>query len=108
MEGFTPDVDDYSTVNGIPRKVVCAANRYGDIIITGIRHHCPIMRQNMRAFGSIQELRLRGKEEQGFVDQWGNFMDRKQAMNIIKKFDQPNFNSDRNGCSTYLFSEGLY
>lgn len=64
------------------RRVVCAANRYestiggNPMVFVGVRHYCPIMRQNIQPF--IEHLN-RSSEVQGFVDQYGVFMDREEA-----------------------------
>ena len=81
------------------RRVVCAANRVGDVIAIGMRHGCPLMRINMRALG----IRL-GSAEQGFVDQLGTFLTRKEAMEMALDNGQLR-NAD--GCAR-LFSEDLY
>lgn len=84
MENFKPDINDLTKVwTGFSlenRQVVCAANRYGDEIILGVRHFCPLMRKH------LDQLNLKGSEphEQGFVDQWGNFMDRSEALLVLK------------------------
>ena len=31
----------------IERQVVCAANRYGDLRVLGVRHHCTIMNKTL-------------------------------------------------------------
>lgn len=45
--------------------------------------------------------------EQGFIDQFGAFHDREEALRIVKRAFQP-FSPERNGSETQLFSEGLY
>lgn len=64
----------------IDRQIVCAANKYGDIIVLGVRHFCPLMCKQLDSYG------LDGGEEheQGFVDQWGNFMSRKEALLVLR------------------------
>lgn len=80
---FKPNPEDLTVVltpaGYIKRQVVCAANRYGEIIILGVRHHCPLMNKMLDLAG------INGfTKEQGFVDQWGNFMDRVEALYIEK------------------------
>lgn len=83
QEDYKPYINNriYVSVNGelIERQVVCAANRYGDLIVLGVRHHCPIMNKTLDLLG-IEEPSV----EQGFVDQWGNYMDRVEALEVIK------------------------
>ncbi len=97
--------EDYWIANGIekpPQIVVCAANRIGDVVLCGARHWDKVMRAQLFAMGMKG-----GGEEQGFIDQFGDFLTRKEAMEIVKKNGQP-FDKERNGGDVYLFSEGLY
>lgn len=84
QEDYKPYIQDriYVYVGGklIERQVVCAANRYnGELIVLGVRHHCPIMNRTLDLLG-IDGF----TKEQGFVDQWGNYMDRKEALEVLK------------------------
>lgn len=95
----------YWKENNIPipvEKVVCAANKFEDgTIICGARHWDSIMR-------CVAEcLPLTGREQQGFINQWGVFLDRKEALEVVKNSGQP-FDAERNGATDMLFSEGLY
>lgn len=74
----------------IQRYVVCAANRLDDgTIICGARHWDKIMRAVAIKIG-WDDCRL---AEQGFIDQWQNFMTREEACYVavtngqIKKED---------------------
>ncbi|HCO3755909.1 TPA: hypothetical protein ACNTUM_000651 [Escherichia coli] len=92
------------------RRVVCAANRYeckpgGWMLFTGVRHFCPIMRQNMEPY---REQLIRESEVQGFVDQHGIFMDREEALQIAKKAGQLNVDRIKTWPDDELFSEDLY
>lgn len=84
-------------------RIVCAANRNNDTgqIAIGVRHFCPIMRQHMKLMGSTWTT-----SEQGFIDQHGNFHNRKEAKIIAEKNNQIfrlcGDDSDE------LFSENLY
>lgn len=84
----------------IERQVVCAANRYGDLIVLGVRHHCPIMNK------TLDLLKIDGfTKEQGFVDQWGNYMDRVEALEVLEangRFIRDDDFMDE------LYSENLY
>ena len=97
--------DDYWVANGYPipvRKIVCAANRVDDVILCGARHWDNVMRsQADKMYLSTT------KAEQGFIDQFGNWYDRVEALTLVKLSGQP-FHADRNGSTTKLFSEGLY
>ena len=87
------------------RVVVCAANRYGDHIFTGVRHFCAIMRENMRHH-DIPWMRREFGEVQGFIDQWGIFMDRKEAHAVASAAGQIKYRCG--GDDNKLFSENLY
>jgi len=50
---------------------------------------------------------LKGTDfEEGFIDQFGDFLTREEAMQIVKENGQP-FNKERNGCNKDLYSEGI-
>lgn len=87
--------------------VVCAANRLKDgTIICGARHWDGIMCCLSDKLKS-DDIDC-GNVEQGFINQWGIFLTRKEAMKVVKKSGQP-FNQERNGGSDgELYSEGLY
>ena len=87
------------------RSVVCAANKYGDLIFVGVRHFCPVMVFNMRD-QDIPALRKERGEVQGFIDQFGVFMDRKEAAIVAKESGQLARYGDV--FPEVLFSEDLY
>lgn len=98
-------------LNDLPiRVVVCAANRIADdkkhagLIIPANRHHSPTMNALYTALGLKG-----GHDDQGFIDQWGQFMDRKEALKVAMSSGQP-FDVERNGCGNppdELYSEGI-
>jgi len=88
--------------------IVCAANLFLDlennqVIITGARHWDYVMRgQYIR-----MKDKIIGKEiEQGFIDQFGKFYGRKEALIIARENNQVRFELDHN--PKELFSEMLY
>jgi hypothetical protein len=87
------------------RSVVCAANKYGDLVFVGVRHFCPVMQFNMRGH-DIPALRKEHGEMQGFIDQHGVFMDRNEAAIVAKESGQLARYGDV--CPDVLFSEDLY
>lgn len=104
----------------IPVRIAAAANRYGDYIVTGARHYCVLMNAQINLVG-IDALRAyaAGDYEQGFVDQFGNFLDRKTALKLAIENGQMHYNADHGlfikddpeHNSTYgdeLFSENLW
>lgn len=99
---------DYWTENGLEKPtewVVCAANRHpSGLIICGARHRDPIMRAQAEASG-LDDWR---QCEQGFINQFGEFLTREEAMIKVKLSGQP-FDAERcGGNGKMLFSEGLY
>jgi len=89
--------------------VVCAACKYGDTIICGARHYDKIMYSQLNAFSPEKKanmVRIR-HVEQGFINQFGEFLTREEALEVVKQSGQP-FNEERNGDDTKLYSEGLY
>ena len=85
--------------------IVCAAVRSDTTIICGARHFDEIMGKQ------VEYIHLRSpskiKWEQGFIDQFGKFHNRQDAMKIVLESGQP-FDLIRNNCDKDLYSEGLY
>lgn len=72
-------------------------------IIVGVRHFSPEMRATMqRLYGSGYHLKV---DEQGFVDQRGQFLTREQAWLIAKANNQIRREVSEPGT---LYSENLY
>lgn len=89
----------------VPQRVVCAANRHkmSGIIVCGARHFDSIMRQ------SIEAMRMEcrnGDFEQGFIDQFGQFLTREEAHVIATERQQ--FFRRFDGDERTLYSENLY
>lgn len=94
------------------RFVVCAACRYGDLIIAGARHFDRVMHTQLKYIKEdrLLDFEAEGRVEEGFIDQFGVFMDRSEAYQIALAGGQLNtrrLKSGNNG-STELFSEDLY
>lgn len=87
------------------RRVICAANRFPDgLILCGARHWDSVMCAQATALGIKG-----GNEEQGFIDQYGVFMDRKEAMQVAKDAGQAiDIRFGCGGDELTLYSEGLY
>lgn len=105
LNGFEDELDKRRRSDG--RFVVCAANRYGTVIIASARHHDPLMNAQIKAFraaGLIPEK----KGEQGFIDQWGVFMDRFEALGVAIRAGQLNVRRKKSPPEDRLFSEDLY
>jgi hypothetical protein len=98
-------MSDYWKDNNIEKPqsiIVCAACRVGDIILCGARHWDKIMCKQADSMGIKG-----GNEEQGFIDQFGDFYNRETSMEIVKQSGQ-RFDIESNRGDTTLFSEGLY
>jgi hypothetical protein len=106
VENFKPVPDDVTKVMtpGGPhdRWVVCAANLCEDgVILCGARHWDHVMRAQADAMGWDD----RRKAEQGFIDQWGNWMSREDAKIVAiasGQIEEAKFNDN------IIFSEDLY
>lgn len=94
----------HSLIEG--RFVVCAANKYGDLIVAGARHHDKVMNSQLRAIP--KEDRKQSKCVQGFIDQYGTFMDRKEALTVAVEAGQINSRTTKTFPTDRLFSEDLY
>ena len=89
--------------------IVCAAIRHKDYIITGARHFDTIMHMQLEKYNAWNNEAGK-KWEQGFIDQFGEFYNRQDAMKIVKSGRQAFiFNEECNrGNGEDLYSEGLY
>lgn len=95
------------------RVVVCAACRYGELIICSARHHDPVMNAQIKVLKEAEEIAIRdlrnhGDYEQGFIDQWGKFMNREEALAVATAAGQINVRRPKTFPETELFSEDLY
>ena len=63
--------------------IVCAAMRHKDVIVCGARHF------DTHMLSQINAMNLHTTEwEQGFIDQFGHFLTRKEAWKIADKMGQ--------------------
>jgi hypothetical protein len=94
---------DYSVT---PRRIVCAANKHRETgrIITGARHYDKIMREQINASEGIKAWQ--GKCDQGFIDQFGDFLTRAEARVIAVERGQ--IFRRCGGDEEELYSENLY
>lgn len=96
------------------RKVVAAANLVtheslpnGSLIVAGARHYDSVMRPLYDVLELKRPLIGPADTTQGFIDQWGVWMDRKVALAVVKYSGQP-FDAKRNGSTDQLYSEGVW
>jgi hypothetical protein len=92
-----------SLTNQDTQRIVCAANRNKKtgLVICGARHFDYIMQNAIAALDQSGEW---VDCDQGFIDQWGNFIDRKQAWRIALRQGQ----LKTQHASKTLYSEDLY
>lgn len=105
-------MSDYWKDNGIDKPqevIVCAAVRAGELMLVGARHYDRVMRLQIDRMypTSWRMYKQEYGESQGFINQFGEFRTREEALAIVKQNGQP-FNEQLNGSKTELFSEGLY
>lgn len=72
---------------GIQRVVSMAACIVEGHLILGNRHFCPLMNQTIQLL-DLQEGTHDISVDQGFVDQWGVWMSRKEAWDVAKSAGQ--------------------
>lgn len=74
---------------GVQRRIAQAAYNYNGYIVTGTRHSCPIMEMQIMMMEEVlEEWCGMDKMIQGFTDQYGNFLTRKEAYPIAKAAGQ--------------------
>lgn len=89
------------------RRVVCAAIRADDgEILLGIRHYSQDMHRQIEARNDGEKFLRRSGDDQGFVDQHGNYMNREEAFVVAIASGQIRYPDAC--CEGELFSEGLY
>lgn len=97
----------------IQRRIVCAANRFelksgGNLVIPGVRHYSPDMAKVLDQLeDKLVSDHVHG-ENQGFVDQWGNYFTREEALIIATHAGQINTVREKRAPYDELFSEDLY
>lgn len=97
----------------LQRVIVCAANRFelktgGTIVIPGTRHYSKDMAAVLDLLEDKVVTRYVHGDNQGFVDQWGTYFTRKEALIIATHAGQINTRREKGGPLDTLFSEDLY
>jgi len=94
-----------------PPRIVCAACKLDETIILGARHFDHLMHKTLN---TLEEYGVIGfgvpstKFEQGFIDQFGEFHDRIDALAIADAAGQLNVVRPKTRPENELFSEDLY
>lgn len=81
---------------------MCAAIRYENMLVAGPRHFDDVMRSQ------LQNNKPAARGEQGFVDQYGTFYNRTEALAVAKEAGQLNTVRPKTFPENELFSEDLY
>lgn len=93
------------------RRVVAAAIRAADgSVLIGIRHYSRDMHEQIAQRKDGYKFTHRNDHDQGFVDQYGVYMDREEAYRVALAADQivyPHF-CGHGIDGPKLYSEGLY
>ena len=71
----------------VQRVVSMAANIVDGHLIVGNRHFCPIMQMQIDLLG-LDYKKHNISHDQGFVDQWGVYMNRKEAWKVAEAAGQ--------------------
>ena len=102
-----PDGSEYD----LPERILCAANRYGYVILVGVRHGCDVMENVFDKFEDVHCYLDEDcdKVEQGFITSKGRYVSRQEAWKIA--LDQRQIvrrvgGDTANGGT--LYSENLY
>lgn len=91
--------------------VLLAACRYGDYITAvGVRHYDLHMHQQLDLCDEdeLQERRRADVVSQGFIDRWGNYLSREEALTLVKDTKQMFSFRCQSGCDDVLYSEGIH
>lgn len=86
-------------------RIVSAANLYGDHIVMGIRHFDALMRDQLVAIRANDPDKFRMRPIQGFVDNHGKFLTRKEALVVAQAAGQIRYKHEP---EYELYSEDLY
>ena len=80
--------------------IVCAAVRIAGKVLPSVRHWDAFTRDLARSTGAT------GKEEQGFLDNRGQFLTRQEAWVVAEAAGQIKY--DHNKCPGTLYTEHMY
>lgn len=103
---------DYSVT---PQRIVCAANQHKDgAVVLGIRHFDEVMHEIIHLRKEINPDENWDGCDQGFVDQFNNFLSREEAWVIAVKANQiyrlvgGQTEESKSETNVKLYSENLY
>lgn len=106
-------VADWWDGRKLQRRIVCAANRFvltnGEyLVVPGARHYSPDMAAVIDVLREHLATDHVHCEDQGFIDQWGDYHNRKDALIIATHAGQINTVRKKGFPEDTLFSEDLY
>ena len=110
-------LDGWKPPSEVLRKVVCAAAKYGEgkdaLVVCSARHYDPRMHATLAHLheAKLFDFEVAGRAVQGFIDQFGVFMDRKEAWKVAVAANQiflERYPKERWREDDELFSEWLY
>ena len=92
------------------KRIVCAACKNGEHVVLGARHYDRLMNTAIDILeDSVLTEDWKGQDAvQGFIDQFGKFHDRKEALAIATAAGQVGVYRDKCWPEDELFSEDLY
>lgn len=88
--------------------IVSAACKFGDLVICGHRHFDKIMGAQLNALEKAGVALDYNNHVQGFIDNRGDFYDRKDSLRIAIDAGQINFRRLKSSDGDELYSEDLY
>jgi len=100
-----PWLPDKSIVESNGRVVCAAVRNKSGLIVAGARHLDSIMRAQIEAMGKSPKD-FSDPDDQGFIDQWGQFLSREEAWLVAEKRGQVIRRCGGDG--ERLYSENLY
>lgn len=98
----------YSQEMEFDRRIVAAANRYGDVIVVSARHHDKLMNTQLKRLKEAGVIETTHTRDQGFIDNMGDFLTREEALEVARAAGQINLFRPKNDPERQLFSEDLY
>ena len=89
--------------------MVDATDPLHGFVVVGVRHFDPIMRTTIKALGLDRESRASVMQyEQGFIDNYGTYMTREEALAVAMDAGQIRYRSMKHIPHAELLSEDLY
>lgn len=93
----------------LPERIVCAANKYGEDIVLGLRHNDEFMRAGVNRLFLLdsEKAKFFSREAQGFLTNRKRWVTREEAFQIAARQEQIIRKTGYEG-NTTLYSEDVY